>query len=143
MYQYSLEYYIKIFKLRLEKAPNPEVLEQRLSILIEDMTLAFYTNICRGLFEKDKLLYSFLIAVNIKIDAKEINPREWNFFLRGPSSDIPLQEDQKIPDFVNEKIVKACISLSKESPTTFSTLPAALIDETESETWKKIIDSRT
>ncbi len=57
------------------------------------MTNAFYINICRGLFEKDKLLYSFLIAININIESKDINPREWNFFLRGPSSDIPLEPE--------------------------------------------------
>jgi dynein heavy chain len=93
MYQYSLEYFIKIFKIRLEKAPNPPELEQRLIALITDMTEAFYTNICRGLFEKDKLLFSFLMAVNIKLEAREINAREWNFFLHGANQDIPLDEE--------------------------------------------------
>lgn len=73
MYQYSLEYFIKLFKIRLEKAPNPPELQNRLAALIEDLTGAFYTNICRGLFEKDKLLYSFMIAVNIGLEAKDIN----------------------------------------------------------------------
>jgi len=45
---------------------NPNKLELRLEILIEDLTRNFFFNICRGLFEKDKLLYSFLIATSIK-----------------------------------------------------------------------------
>lgn len=57
------------------------------------MTEAFYINICRGLFEKDKLLYSFLMAVNIKIEQKKINIREWTYFLRGATTDIPLEEN--------------------------------------------------
>ena len=34
-------------------------------ILINDISLNMFTNICRGLFEKDKLLYAFMIAVGI------------------------------------------------------------------------------
>jgi dynein heavy chain len=42
------------------------------------------------LFEKDKLLYSFLIASKILIYDKKINSTEWNFFLRGGTGDPPL-----------------------------------------------------
>jgi len=79
--------------MRLEKAPNPPELEKRLNALVDDLTSAFYTNICRGLFEKDKLLYSFMISININLESKEINAREWGFFLRGPTDDVPLTED--------------------------------------------------
>lgn len=67
-----------------------EVLQERIDLLIEDITESFYTNICRGLFEKDKLLYSFLIACKIMLYDHKINPIEWNFFLRGSTGDPPL-----------------------------------------------------
>ena len=51
--------------------------------MINDITESFYINICRGLFEKDKLLYSFMIATKIQIYDKVINDDEWNFYLRG------------------------------------------------------------
>jgi dynein heavy chain len=66
--------------LRLEKSENPEELNERLDVLLQDITKNFYKNICRGLFEKDKLLYSFLIAVNIKLAANKIGARDWAFF---------------------------------------------------------------
>jgi len=67
MYQYSLEFFVKLFKRRLEQAQTSEVLEERLLILIDDITINFYKNICRGLFEKDKLLYSFIITMKIQL----------------------------------------------------------------------------
>ncbi len=94
MYQYSLEFFIKLFKMRLDKAPPSNELEQRLMTLEKDITQSFYINICRGLFEKDKLLFSFLISVNILLERKDVSFKEWNFFLRGESSDIQLAEDE-------------------------------------------------
>lgn len=90
MYQYSLAYFLKLFKRRLESTEKKEVLQERIDLLIEDLTESFYINICRGLFEKDKLLYSFLIASKIQLYEKKINPVEWNFFLRGGSGDHTL-----------------------------------------------------
>ena len=53
---------------------------------------------CRGLFEKDKVLFSFQMCVKILETASRINTDEYNFFLRGgvvscvtfPSVDWPL-----------------------------------------------------
>ena len=91
------------FKIRLQKAPTPPELQKRLNAspelqkrlnsLVDDITNAFYVNIFRGLFEKDKLLYSFMISININLESKEINLREWNYFLKGSPNDIPLTKD--------------------------------------------------
>ena len=99
MYQYSLDFFMKLFKRRLEVTEKKEVLQERINLLISDITESFYLNICRGLFEKDKLLYSFMIASKIKIYDHEINDTEWNFFLRGGSGAAELPE--KLPSFVN------------------------------------------
>jgi dynein heavy chain len=83
MYQYSLEFFSKLFNTRLVKSQKSEIIDQRLGILIDDITRSFYINICRGLFEKDKLLYSFLNTVRISQTAGGISPEEWAFFIRG------------------------------------------------------------
>ena len=44
-----------------------------------------YKNISRGLFEKDKGIYSFLIVTSILRNAKKIDEAMWNIFLRGPT----------------------------------------------------------
>lgn len=109
MYQYSLEFFTKLFVMRLEKSTKNPDLEKRLQILIEDETRAFYFSICRGLFEKDKLLYSFLNASSILRRSKEINIDEWNFFLRGSPTDF-TQHVNPI-DFISEDVFKSLLGL--------------------------------
>ncbi len=92
MYQYSLEFFTKLFVMRLEKSEQTPELDRRLEILISDVTRAFYFSICRGLFEKDKLLYSFLNSTSILRRSNDINVDEWNFFLRGSPTDFKNKE---------------------------------------------------
>lgn len=100
MYQYSLEFFVKLFRRRLELSEKSEVLDERLEILIKDQTEAFYKAICRGLFERDKLLYSFLNATSIMRRAGTISIEEWNFFLRGSPTDFSKEE--KVCDYITE-----------------------------------------
>lgn len=55
--------------------------------------MVLYNNICRGLFESHKLLYSFLICTSIMRNAKRIPEDCWKFLLRGAGlfdkSDMP------------------------------------------------------
>lgn len=88
MYQYSLEFFSRLFNRRLDKSEKSDQLDKRLEILIKDQTESFFVNICRGLFEKDKLLYSFLNASSILRRSGAISIDEWNFFLRGSNTDF-------------------------------------------------------
>jgi dynein heavy chain len=101
---------MKLFKRRLEVTEKKEKLQDRINLLIEDITESFYLNICRGLFEKDKLLYSFMIASKIQIYNGAINDLEWNYYLRGGSRSGEVPE--KLPSFLNERIYKDLSDLS-------------------------------
>ena len=53
--------------------------------MIGKISSILYTNVSRGLFEKDKIIYSFLIATSINRRAKLIDEGVWNVLLRGPT----------------------------------------------------------
>lgn len=85
MYQNSLAYVKSLFNKAIEQSPKANDIEERLSILIDRITRMIYTNISRGLFEKDKIIFSFLITAGILRNSKKIDEGIWNILLRGPS----------------------------------------------------------
>jgi dynein heavy chain, axonemal len=83
MYQYSLQAFSRLYSLRIERSTPSDVLETRLKILIDDITLSFYVNVCRGLFETHKLLFAFLVAVEVERAALVVSDGEWKQFMLG------------------------------------------------------------
>ncbi|XP_052104325.1 dynein axonemal heavy chain 2-like isoform X7 [Mytilus californianus] len=83
MYQFSLDAYIELFLLSIDKSQKSSKLEERINNLNEYHTYAVYKYACRGLFERHKLLFSFQMCVKILENANKINTDEYSFFLRG------------------------------------------------------------
>uniref|UniRef100_A0A672FP66 Dynein axonemal heavy chain 2 n=1 Tax=Salarias fasciatus TaxID=181472 RepID=A0A672FP66_SALFA len=83
MYQFSLDAYINLFTLSIEKSKCSYKLEERISNLNEYHTYAVYRYTCRALFEVHKLLFSFQMCVKIMETAGKLDMDEYSFFLRG------------------------------------------------------------
>lgn len=76
---------LQIFNNVIEKSERSDVLQTRLDILHREITLSVYRNVSRGLFERHKLVFSFLLNIAIYLNDKLVNPTQWNFILRGAS----------------------------------------------------------
>ena len=83
MYQYSLTWFKQLFVDGIRKAPQSEVLEERITNLNEFITYLLYVNVCRSIFEVHKLMYSFLLTIKIQMGMGQIDFSEWRFLLAG------------------------------------------------------------
>ena len=83
MYQFSLAWYVLLFERAIDDAEQSTDLPVRLKNLIAQNTISVYRNVCRSLYEKDKLLFSFLLCTNILRGDDKLDLDQFSFFLTG------------------------------------------------------------
>ncbi|TMW61529.1 hypothetical protein Poli38472_012720 [Pythium oligandrum] len=83
MYQYALEWFINLFVFAISRAEKAPSLAARLVNLNDTFTFVLYQNVCRSLFEKDKLLFAFLLTVKVLVGNNTINTTELRYFFTG------------------------------------------------------------
>merc|ERR1719201_2800905 len=94
MYQYSLPFFIGLFVLAIKNSEKANELETRLENLNDCFRLTLYNNICRSLFEKHKLLFSFLMFVRLQLAFDKLPMDEYRFLLTGG---VSMEDPPKCP----------------------------------------------
>ncbi|GIQ84673.1 dynein heavy chain, partial [Kipferlia bialata] len=92
-YQYSLSWFMSLFRRTLANADQPDKslseatrLERRLATLITDFTSLLYRMVCRSLFVQDTLLFSFHMACKIGVRAGDMDAATLRILLAGSGS---------------------------------------------------------
>jgi dynein heavy chain len=96
MYQFSLQWFAKLYENSIKITPPSNSVDTRISNINKKFTYILFENVCRSLFEKDKLLFSFVICHKIitgdivKEPKNKIDPDEWRYLLAGPLGDMEV-----------------------------------------------------
>ncbi|XP_041110137.1 dynein heavy chain 3, axonemal-like isoform X2 [Polyodon spathula] len=83
MYQYSLAWFINLYINSITQSERSTLLHERISNLNTHFTYSVYQNVCRSLFEKHKMLFSFLLCVGLQRNRGRVDEAEWRFLLTG------------------------------------------------------------
>ncbi|KAF8276972.1 putative dynein heavy chain [Trypanosoma cruzi] len=93
MYEYSLSAFLHdVFGYSITKSDASFEIKDRLNNIIRALTYNLYCYVCMGIFEKDKLMLSFQMAIRLLTQENRMDRSELEFFLRGcvlASKDYP------------------------------------------------------
>jgi dynein heavy chain len=111
MYQYSLNWFMNLFISAISQSEKSENIEKRVENINSYFSFSLFTNVCRSLFEKHKLLYSFLLTVRILMNDNKIDMDEWRFLLAGGSA-VPQEIQNPAPSWLTPQSWMEVMSLS-------------------------------
>lgn len=114
MYQYSLQWFEGLFKMGINNSPSHPETSIRVANVIDYFTYSLYENVCRSLFGKHKLLFSFILTINIMKGANQIDEDELRWLLAGSTAEVKLIENpiRWIADNSWNAIYKQFVTLS-------------------------------
>ncbi|XP_015588713.1 dynein heavy chain 3, axonemal [Cephus cinctus] len=135
MYQYSLPWFIHLYTMTISQSEKSANLNERIKKLNSHFTASIYRNVCRSLFEKDKLIFSLVLCVGLLRAKKQIEEDLWTFLLTGG---VALHNPHKNPD-------PSWLSDKSWSEIVRATALSGLADlrksvETETAQWKSYYD---
>ena len=124
MYQYSLPWFTMLFVRGISNAVPANDIESRITNLNDYFTYSVYQNICRSLFERHKLLFSFILCIKILQGENVINAEEYRFLLSGIAPtriDCPLPESNWLePNVWSDICEMGGLPVFNELPTLFA-----------------------
>eukprot|EP00201_Polytomella_parva_P020499 CAMPEP_0175042260 /NCGR_PEP_ID=MMETSP0052_2-20121109/2450_1 /TAXON_ID=51329 ORGANISM="Polytomella parva, Strain SAG 63-3" /NCGR_SAMPLE_ID=MMETSP0052_2 /ASSEMBLY_ACC=CAM_ASM_000194 /LENGTH=3805 /DNA_ID=CAMNT_0016305023 /DNA_START=33 /DNA_END=11446 /DNA_ORIENTATION=+ len=143
MYQYSLNWFIDLFLKSIDASASAATLENRLQNINDHFTYSLYANICRSLFEKDKLLFAFLLACRILLARRELEPAAFSFLLTGGVGVPEVEQVQRPPPSISawltDKAWAEALRVPNVCPAGLGTFPVLLSQDPAS--FAKVFDA--
>lgn len=107
----------------IKNADKKMRIDIKMPTMIEDITRAVYTNVSRGLFERHKSIFSFLVSVSINLQSGKITNDQWNFLLRGPIGKVKRKMSIKPAVFGLTEDIWKTVNYMSETFNVFKHLP--------------------
>ncbi|KAK3571583.1 hypothetical protein QTP86_014552, partial [Hemibagrus guttatus] len=136
MYQYSLTWFISLYLQSIAQSVPSEDLSTRIANILGHFTGSIYNNVCRSLFEKDKMLFALLLTVGIMQGKGQINDLIWRFLLTGGVA-LDNPHPNPAPEWLSDKAWSEVVRASK-----LPRLEGLFEDVIENVAeWKRVYDS--
>lgn len=104
MYQFSLNWYLILYNFSIEKANRSRDLQRRIDFLIKSITKNFYNNVCRSIFDVDKLLFSWIFTTKILITNGKLKEEQVQFFVTNNNDFIGPLLEKPNADWITEEM---------------------------------------
>ncbi|TPX54258.1 hypothetical protein SeMB42_g00367 [Synchytrium endobioticum] len=137
MYQYSLGWFMNLFTSAIAHSEKVEDVAQRVVNINEYFTFSLFSNVCRSLFERHKLMFSFLLSIRILMNDGMIDMDEWRYLLAGGLSGSDQQRMNPVSDWLSASAWSQILMLS--SLPNFSGIESSFT--TNGDQYKVIFDS--
>ncbi|XP_069937012.1 dynein axonemal heavy chain 3-like, partial [Cherax quadricarinatus] len=85
MYQYSLGWFINLYLQSIRCSDTSEDVDSRIQLLNKYLTRAIFLSVSRSLFERDKILFSFMLCVRLLQAQGGVEEDVWRFLLSAGS----------------------------------------------------------
>ncbi|GFN88548.1 dynein heavy chain 1, axonemal [Plakobranchus ocellatus] len=102
MYQYSLEWFIRIFLNAIASAERADSIVDRVNHINDAFTYSLFSNVCRSLFQKHKLLFGLLMCVRNEMQKGNIDMMEWRWLIAG-GTEIPEELPNPAPKWLSTR----------------------------------------
>ena len=83
MYQTSLRQFLGLFDLSMERSQKSPITGKRIQNIIDYLTFAVFAYTARGLYEKDKFLFTILMTLKIEMNGGRLSHSEFQCFIKG------------------------------------------------------------
>jgi dynein heavy chain len=125
MYQTSLAQFIELFMKSMDVAEKASLASKRVANIIDSMTYIVYRYVNKGLYERDKLLFVFIMAVKIMVTAGLLDLSDVALFMRGGAA-LDINTVRKKPTWISNEAWLNVIALAESVPF-FKALPDSIV----------------
>ena len=137
MYQFSLDTFNYMFLKAISKTKKADSLDDRCKNLMSTITYVIFAYVTRGLFEKDRLIFSSQLTCRILARRGELPSDELDFIIKAPRVMDGAERTEAI-QWLPEACWGTILALAEQLPEVFGGLPGDM--EGSWKRWKEFFD---